>query len=421
MTILYNKEELIKYLIQGNKSKEETWDSIAKKFGLSTGEAARNVWKKYRKGLKNIDESPSTVVGKESFEENIKEGKAILETGSLEQITSLEQLVKYCKIDTSIWEIERYVQNYWGNAKHPHWQVKAWLVKKKVDVEDKLIEVLKNYKSTFKPLPKQDLLLNKFESKPVSVLISLADPHLDKKTIDGSTMEGKVQDYTDILQSLAFRAYNSHYLEEIVFVLGNDYFTSDNYFPSTTKGTPQFVTDEFDQSYEKGFDLAVKSISLLSTLCVNVKVIFVPANHDRTKSFCMLHALEVYFKADEKISFDRTAENTKVHVYGNTSIGLHHGDTIMEGMPLYFASKFRHQWGSTKYTEIALADKHHKKEWKFSVSAYESKGTRMFISPALTAPDIWHKDKNYDLAILAGTARIYDKEKGFIGELEERV
>lgn len=413
-----NKEKLINYLIEGKKE-DETWDLIASKFGLTT-EAARHTWRKYREDHPPIDiiDKPITV---SSFDENIKEGKATLSGVVPKRIESLEQLIDLCKIDTNKWEVERYLQNYWGNENHPHWQVKAWLVRKKEDEVSRIESLLSKYRSKYVPIKKKDLIINDSSTKPVSLFISLADPHIDKKTLDKTSMDVKISDYLHVLDNLLYRSYKSHSVEEIVYVLGNDYFTSDNYFPSTTKDTPQFITDEYDESYEKGFNLAVTAINKLKQFCNKLRVVFVPANHDRTKSFYLLHALEVYFRADSTITFDRTAENTKVYSYGVTMIGMHHGDTIEKDMPMYFASKYRKQWGAAKYTEIALADKHHKKEWKFKLSCEEVASTRMFISPSLTSADVWHKDKNFDLCILAGTVRIYDKEKGFIGELEERI
>lgn len=388
---MVNKEGLINYLIKDGKKEEDSWDDLAIKFGYKSGEAARVVWKSFRKKKKT------------------------------KEVHDLEGLVASTGIDTEIWNIDKYTQNFWGNKDNPNWQVKASLVPKKEDEVDRLERVLTDYKTTYIPLSQREILINDNYIKPVCAFVSLADPHIDKRTLDKTTIEDKVKTYKKVLDDLMYRVYKSHKIEEIVYVLGNDYFTSDNYFPSTTKGTPQHVTDEYDDSYEKGFDLAVESILRLRQLCEKLSVIFVPANHDRTKSFYLLHALEVYFKTDPKIVFDRTAENTKVYTYGVTMIGLHHGDTIIEKMPLYFASKYRKEWGNAKYTEIATADKHHKKQWSFKLSTDEVASTRMFISPSLTSADVWHKDKNYDLSILAGTVRIYDKEKGFIGELEERI
>lgn len=403
---------LINYLLRVGKKEDESWDGIAVRYGFKNGEAARSAWKKHRKESAKSEHSFS-------LEEEGDEG-TLTYNGSKE-IKTKEDLIRECKIDERVWQIDKLVHNAWGKEGKQNFQVKAWLSKKGETEVDKLEKLLDAYHTTYTPLRKADILINDVFVNPVSLFISLADPHIDKRTLDKTTIEDKMASYLSVLDKLLFRAFKSHNIEEIVYVLGNDYFTSDNYFPSTTNGTPQSVTNEYDDSYEKGFHLAVTAINKLRQFCRNLKIVFVPANHDRTKSFCLLHALSVYFSSDEHIIFDRAADNTKVHVYGDTFIGMHHGDTIMEKMPTYFASKYRKEWGSCKYTEIALADKHHKKQWKFSLSEEEVNGIRMFISPSLTSADVWHKDKCFDLSILAGVIRIYDKEKGYIGELEERI
>lgn len=352
--------------------------------------------------------------------ENFKEGKSEISARFDSEIRTLEELIERCRIDLSIWNIDKYVQNYWGNSNDPHWQVKVFLSKKQPNTEEALIKALGNYKSSYKPLKKEDILLSNGK-KSVSVLISLADPHIDKQTIDKTTIEKKMKTYLHILQNLLIQSLQSYKLEEVVLVLGNDYFTSDCYHASTTNLTPQHTTDDFDVAYEKGFELGIEAINLCSNFSKRVKVIFVPANHDRTKSFYLVHALEIYFSKNHNIVFDRSAENAKVHMYGQNFIGFHHGDTKIEDLPTYFASKFKEEWGCCKYAEIALADKHHKRQWKQVDSEREINGTRMFIAPSLTTPDKWHKGKRFDLAIQAGVARFYHKEKGYCGETEDRL
>lgn len=354
-----------------------------------------------------------------TFTEDYLKGTQEIVKNFKEPIRTLKQLIKRCKIDTKIWNIDRYVQNFWGTAENPSYQVKAFLSRKKPSLEEKALSILENYKTTYKPIP---AYIQSFRSEQdVSVLISLSDPHIDKKTLDGSTIEQKCDKYLEVLEALLFKICASYEAEEIILVLGNDFFTSDSYHNTTTNLTPQAVTDDYDVSYEKGFELAVTAINKCKQFAPNVKVIFVPANHDRTKSFYLVHALEMYFKSDVGVIFDRTAENTKIHIYGQNFLGFHHGDTKMEALPLYFASKYKQEWGGCKYAEIALGDKHHKKQWSFKLTENEHVGTRMFIVPSLTTPDKWHKDKTYDMAIQAGVARIYDFDKGYVGEFEERI
>jgi hypothetical protein len=81
------------------------------------------------------------------FVEDIQKGTGEVVFNSKEEIKSLDELIEKCKIDTDKWEITKYVQNYWGNADQPHYQVKAWLgIKKNEQIfQDSFVAFLENY------------------------------------------------------------------------------------------------------------------------------------------------------------------------------------------------------------------------------------------------------------------------------------
>ena len=81
------------------------------------------------------------------FLEDVQKGTGEVVFNSKEEIRSLDELIEKCNIDTDKWEITKYVQNYWGNASQPHWQVKAWLGKKKDEqlFQDSFISFLEGY------------------------------------------------------------------------------------------------------------------------------------------------------------------------------------------------------------------------------------------------------------------------------------
>src|SRR6478736_1086759 len=85
---------------------------------------------------------PTQTDDKKTFSEKVKDGTAEASFVCEEEIRNLEQLIQVSKIDTTKWEITRYVQNYWGNRDNPHWQVKVWLsVKKEENIfQEKFIE-----------------------------------------------------------------------------------------------------------------------------------------------------------------------------------------------------------------------------------------------------------------------------------------
>ena len=114
----------------------------------------------------------------------------------------------------------------------------------------------------------------------------------------------------------------------------NDLFNTDNYHNQTTNLTPQEVTVPWHKAYEEGFDLMVDSIAKVADLAREVVVVLIQGNHDRTKSFYLAHALEVFFKSNKNIRFLRENSNTKFVMLGDTFIGYHHGNHVkIDGLP----------------------------------------------------------------------------------------
>lgn len=426
------KTDLLTHLaIQGGKLHSETWEQLAKKFGFKSGEAARSYWKKHKEkapkyyvgfdpylakfpdNLLKINESPSTnhIV----FDEDVKGQKATLEYKGPKEIKTLEDLVRECDIDLDKWEITRMINNSWGKEGNQNYQVKVWLEPKKEKESEIIQNLLNNYKSSYQPISTKDIILADQYAKPCMVEMSLVDFHLDKKTLNNKTIEERESEFFKVLDNLLFRAYRSHYIENIVFVIGNDYFHTDNYQGNTTNGTPQDISVTWSEAYEKGFDIMVKAIAKLKQLCEHLTVVLVQGNHDKTKSYYLAHALEVYFKPDPNINFDRQNERRKALVYGSTFIGYHHGNSVkLDELPLTFATEYGPSFGNAKYREIHTGDKHYYME-------KEVKGVRIKQLPSLSDTDRWHDENNYINNIKAGVAIVYDKELGRVAEFEERI
>lgn len=330
-----------------------------------------------------------------------------------------EDVIRDYKIDITKWRIS----SQWIKQKEKGWQISVLFTpikEKDIDRSIEIEKILKAYKSTYKPLPKTSIHKNILYKTPSCALFSLPDLHLDKLTVDKKSIENKVLGYTEVLENLIDRAYSSHNIEEIVFVTGNDFFHSDTFWGTTTKGTPLETDLSWSESYEIGFDLMVKSINKLKNYCNKLHVILIPGNHARTKEYYLLHGLEVYFKPDKNIVFNRGAQDLKVHRYGETLLCFSHGNNVNDKLPLTFATSFYKDWGTCKYKEIILGDKHHNNEKLFR-SQGEANGVRMRILPSLSGTDTWHQDNLFVGAIQSGICMVYDKAKGKVSEFEERI
>lgn len=357
---------------------------------------------------------------KNSFTEDLNSGKAELTAVLSKEIKTLDELIKYTNINTNIWNVDKYIQNFWGNEGNPSYQVKAWLSKIKTQESEVIKNLLENYKSSYKPISQKEVLTNKSFTNESCMVLSLCDFHIDKLDVGGCDVEKRIEEYNNTIDTLLYRSYHSHNLEQIIFVIGNDYFQTDSYHGTTVSGTKVDVGMEWDKAYERGFDLMVNTINKLKQFCKKLHIVLTPGNHSKTKEFYMVHALEVFFKTDSNITFDRTSNDLKVFTYGETALFFNHGNNINDKLPLVFATTFYKEWGECKFKEIILGDKHHNSEKSIRTQG-EAQGVRMRIMPATCGTDRWHLDNLFTNAIKAGVALIYDKNKGKISEFEHRI
>lgn len=444
-----SKEELIRYLV-ANYQPGQKWKEIGEKFGFQ-GEQARKIWLNYRKNnahlFKNNGKLPEQtikeltregsdllyklVMNPESkldpksdlhivlnqvteLKEDVRTGEAEMTIKGPDKIESLEDLKKL--IDTTKWEVTKYVQNYWNG----NYQVKAWLQPLRAKESEIIKDILKNYKSDWKKINQASKSFNKVWNEDSMLLINLPDLHFDKRDMENTSIDTNIKRYFDVLNYLVSKAYHSAKIEQIIFVIGNDVFNTDTYYGTTTDGTPQRCITTWNDAYEKVFKAMVESIAFLSSFSNKVHLVLVPGNHDRTKSYYMAHALEAYFKHDNSITFDRSVNINKAIVYGNSFVGFNHGDNINDKLPLAFAQEFHESWGKCKYHDIYIGDKHHNNEKVFNKIQTQNdgnQGVKLRILPSLSKPDSWHDNKLFR-SRQSGIAIVYDKERGKSAEFE---
>jgi len=356
---------------------------------------------------------------KNTGEKNIK--KEDLIKGTLESIRTVKfepnnhkELAIVHNVDLS----KFVITNYWSKLQ-PNGDFTSSIFCKRKRTEDYSFEDFQEFLKKYKPnyTPVKSPILNK-DKEIVDLELSISDYHLAKKYITEkhANVHKRAAKFFEVAEKLIVRTSHMYNIDEIVFPISNDFFHTDNYWNTTTKGTPQDIIAEYDEEYEAGFDVLVKTIMFLKSLCKHVNVVLVPGNHDKTKSFYLAHGLEVYFRNDKGISFLRDKSLTKAVKLGETFIGYHHGNCKIEELPLLFATDQDHcrLFGESKFREVHTGDKHH-------YMAKEVKGVRIQQMPSLSGVDRWHKEHNYTNNLRAALVLIYDKNKGKCAELEERL
>lgn len=401
----------LKNLLHWKKSKK----FYAKKLNITEKEVIELI-----KEIRSSENKESDFFGKteKGYSENVK--KVNLQKGTIEStlVTDYEpkdhlELAKLHKVNLD----EYIITNYWSKML-PSGKFTSSIFSKKKTSKDYTPEDFANFLKDYKP---STLKINKVKQNAnkdvIDVELSISDYHLAKRYIEGNNnIEKRVKVFIQMTEELVEKAASSYNIDNIVFPISNDFFHTDNYQNQTTNGTPQDVIMEYDSEYELGFSILVDSINIQRKYCNNVTVVLVPGNHDRTKSFYLAHALEIYFKEQEDVKFLRGSSPIKALTLGNTFIGYHHGNCKIEQLPLLFAThpKYGKMFGESIYKEVHTGDKHH-------YMAKEVKGCRIQQMPSLSDSDKWHRDSGYVHSIKAALLLGYDKKEGKVCEFEKRI
>jgi hypothetical protein len=401
--LLFKLEELL--------SQKKSKKFYAEKLGISEFEV-----NELMKELREKDsETPLTFNTSSGEVKKVNVEKGTMEstvTSNFEPKDDIE-LAKLHKIN-----LDKYIiTNYWSKML-PGGNFTSSVFSKRKQAKDYSAEDFSKFLESYTPnnikVTKPNHLANK---NLVDVEVSISDYHLAKKCVDGDNDPTvRATRYFSIAQALVNKVEATYDIDNIVLPISNDFFHTDNYQNQTTNGTPQDTILEYHSEYELGFSLLVDTINMLRTKSNIVTVVLVQGNHDRTKSFYLAHALNVYFKDNTDVKFIREHSVVKGLTLGNTFIGYHHGNCKLEDLPLLFAtsSKYSSMFGDSIYREIHTGDKHH-------YMAKELKGVRIQQMPSLSGSDRWHEDNNFVHSIRAALILIYDKELGKEGEFEQRI
>jgi hypothetical protein len=384
----------------------------ADKLGITEGEVDE-LLKELRKNSDNIREEAEvasyiqaledTII---KFEEDLVKGTGEIILNSPEEIKSLEDLIEKCKIDTSKWDIAKYVQNYWGNSEQPHWQVKAWLSKKTNEqlFQDSFIDFLNSYS----PISGDVMSPRIHQSKPnAALVINKQDAHYNKLDVDGdNSLEGRFARMAYRIETILNQASLSNNLDRIVYIVGSDEFNSE-FTGMTTKGTPQQNIAGYHDSFQAICNHEILMINLLLQYAKNVDVIYVAGNHDEFVGWHMINWLQTYFRNTDRLTFDCSPKYRKYVSYGVSAMMFNHGDAIKPAkLASIFPMEYKDEWSSHEVYYIFTGDKHHEVSLDFN-------GIKFYQIPAFSnAKSGWDEKNGYTCARGEVTAFLIDHSDG---------
>lgn len=340
------------------------------------------------------------------FEEDLVRGTGEVVFNSQEEIRSLDDLVAKCKIDTSKWEVTKYVQNYWGNGEQPHWQVKAWLGRKSNEqvFQDSFVEFLDSYLPVSQHIMPPESHSGKADG---ALVINKQDAHYNKLDVEGNNdINERFARTTYRVKTILNQAGLSNNLSKVIYIIGSDEFNSE-FTGTTTKGTKQDNIADYHTSFQKICDHEVAMVTMLLSHADEVDVIYVAGNHDEFVGWHMVNWLKTYFRNTERVTFDCSPRYRKYISYGVSAMMFNHGDAIKPAkLASIFPMEYKDEWSNHEVFYIFTGDKHHEVSLDFN-------GIKFYQIPAFSnAKSGWDEKNGYTCARGEVTAFLIDYNDG---------
>jgi len=193
--------------------------------------------------------------------------------------------------------------------------------------------------------------------------------------------------------------------DRILFVWANDFFHVDGPSKTTTKGTPQDASMQFEHMFEFGAEMLVEGMDLLNQVAP-ITTMYMASNHDRLVSFFATKYLQAWYRNNKHVVVDSQPLSRKVVQFGQNLTGYTHGHLEKNQMGAWLAKDYKQAWGETNFHEVHAHHIHSER------SIWEANGqiTRFISSP--TGTDRWHHDNAFTGATQKGQSFIYDREYG---------
>lgn len=363
-----------------------------------------------------------------------QEGAKTNSDGSIELVTvnpcTLEDLLTACKVDLKLWQVARWVANKWevgtkqedGSVlRTPLYQVKAFLERiPGIDTANSLREVLEEIRRAppVRPVVPKSAARCLEVDDPHLLEIDLADLHFDRLAWEGESGESwdmKISSHVAVQAVRRLLDLSSPFpVKRILYICGNDYYTTDTPADTTTAGTPQDADGRWQKSFKHGVRLQTELIDIMRRRAP-VDVVVVPGNHDSTKMFYAGVVLEAVYSKCQDVRVINDARPRKYYRWGTTLLGYAHGHNEKHGtLPLIMAGEAPEDWAKTTHREFHVGHFHHKRETQFH-AGIEVGPVRVRILPSLTATDGWHGSQGYVGAQKACEAYLWSEARGYVG------
>ncbi|MCC7018055.1 MAG: hypothetical protein IT564_12745 [Rhodospirillales bacterium] len=194
-------------------------------------------------------------------------------------------------------------------------------------------------------------------------------------------------------------------LERWIVTGGGDQIHVDTPRHTTTNGTPQDVDGTYREIVSEALDHTVWVIDQL----VGVAPVWFTedgGNHDHSFGLTVLEFVRAFYHNNPHVMVDTSIGERKYTTYGNTLIGMVHGD---KAKPHVLVGKMAHErqgdWHTHQHKLIVTAHLH--SEWMTEIN-----GVTVYRRPCLSGSDRWHEGHGYTGNKAAASCILVDYERG---------
>ena len=206
-------------------------------------------------------------------------------------------------------------------------------------------------------------------------------------------------------------------IDRIMLAIGNDVLHVDNVYNTTTKGTQQDVIGKWHEHFVIALELYIWACEYLRQIAP-VDAIHSMSNHDYQSGFHLAHSLKAYFHKDKNIHVDAEPKHRKYYRYGQSLIGLAHGDGAKTAdMPLLMANEASKEWSETKHRYWYLHHVHHRVKYKW-LDGKDYHGCTVEFMRSPSADDSWHSRKGYTATPKGVQGHVHNFDNGQVARLD---
>lgn len=367
---------------------------------------------------------------------------------SEERAVTEKDVIRICRIDTSVWKVDRYEvgvseghrkdrQVKWhvidgkvieGKVRDsgkmlvvPLHTVRVWVSRKTAEIRNELI-VNEFTVKALKFSPKYKKIQYKKETDGHLFELGLPDLQIGRLVAAeeaGADLSPEIQikKADMVVDSLINRA-SMFALSRILFPVGNDFFDTNTAEMTTAHGTPQQDDVRWKRTYKLGCEFVVRTIDKLQQLAP-VDVLIVPGNHDEDKIWHLGEYIQAWNHRNPNVAIDNRPIKRKYYGFEKNLIGLTHGYYEKNNkLDALMAYEVPYLWSTSIYREWHIGHKHHKLDMILKTNEAEN-GVVVRILRSLASPSVWEFDKGLVGSLNAGEAFIWHAQKGVIAQFTE--